>query len=153
MYITWDLLYTKRYTKRVRTAAPAWLCIFHYVKFRVCKQLLKIKWWEGFLHKPGLPHVDSFSCSLSLPLLFRLIPWNTEAHRVYLLARASETHARGNQRRGTLCYSSGGLWPKVDSASSMSGTLLVFHVNQVNQPLFSTHFPTTLFFPNLILYF
>ena len=29
---------------------------------------------EGFLHKPGLPRVDSFSCSLSLPLLFRPIP-------------------------------------------------------------------------------
>ena len=87
------------------------------------------------------------------PSPFQADPWNTEAHRVYLLARASETHARGNQRRGTLCYSSGGLWPKVDGASSMSGTLLAFHVNQVNQPLFSTHFPTTRYFPNLILYF
>ena len=32
------------------------------------------------------------------------------------------------------------------------GTLLVFHVNQVIQPLFSTNFPTTLF-PNFSLYF
>ena len=32
------------------------------------------------MHKPGLPRVDSFSCSLSLPLFFRLIPWNAEAH-------------------------------------------------------------------------
>ena len=99
-----------------------------------------------FLYKLGLPPVDSFSLSLSLPLLFRLIPWNAEAHRVYLLAPASETHGRGSPRRGTLCYSSGRLWPNVDGASSLSGTLLVFHVNQVNQPLFSTHFPTTLFF-------
>ena len=33
------------------------------------------------------------------------------------------------------------------------GTLLVFCVNQVIQPLFSTKFPTTLFLPNLSLYF
>ena len=105
------------------------------------------------MNKPGLPRVDSFSCSFSLPLLFRLIPWNAEAHRVYLLAWASKTHARGSPRQGTLRYSSGRLWPNIDGASSLSGTLLVFHVNQVNQPLFSTHFPTTLFFPNLILYF
>ena len=152
MYITWDLLYTKRSTKRVRTAAPAWLCIFHYVKFRVYKHLVNNK-VEEFLHKPGLPHVDSFTCSLSLPLLFRLIPWNTEAHRVYLLAWASETHMRGSPRRGTLRYSSGHLWPNIDGASSLSGILLVFHVNKVNQHLLSTHFPSTLFFPNLILYF
>ena len=75
------------------------------------------------------------------------------SHSLGLLARASETHARGSPRRGTLRYSSGCLWPNVDSASSLSGTLLVFHLNQVNQPLFSTNFPTTLFFPNLILYF
>ena len=67
-----------------------------------------------FLYKLGLPPVDSFSLSLSLPLLFRLIPWNAEAHRVYLLAWASETHARGSPRQGTLCYSSGRLWPNID---------------------------------------
>ena len=33
------------------------------------------------------------------------------------------------------------------------GVLLVFHVNQVFQPLFSTNFPTALFFSNLSLYF
>ena len=31
--------------------------------------------------------------------------------------------------------------------------LLVLHINQVIQPLFSTKFPSTLFFPNLIVYF
>ena len=61
----------------------------------------------GFLHKLGLLCVDSLSFSLSLPLLFRLIPWNAEAHRVYLFALASKTHVRGNPRRCTLCYSSG----------------------------------------------
>ena len=52
----------------------------------------------GFLHKLGLPHVNSFSLSfsLSLPLFFRLIPWNTEGPRVYLFAQASETHTRGS---------------------------------------------------------
>ena len=53
----------------------------------------------------------SLSFSLSLPLLFRLIPWNTEALHVYLFARASKTHVRGNPRRGTLRYSSGHQWP------------------------------------------
>ena len=54
------------------------------------------------------PPVSSF---LSL-LLFRLIPvWSIEAHRVYLFAQASKIHVRGSPRRGTLCYSSGRLWP------------------------------------------
>ena len=59
-----------------------------------------------------LPRVKtlSLSFSLSLPLLFRLIPWNTEAHRVYLFALASKTHVRGTPRRGTLRYSSGRRW-------------------------------------------
>ena len=38
---------------RVRTAAPAWLCIFHYVKRKIYKLLLKIKLWV--LQKLGLP--------------------------------------------------------------------------------------------------
>ena len=47
-----------------------------------------------------------------LSLLFRLIPvWSTEARHVYLFARASETHVRGNPRQGILRYSSGCLWP------------------------------------------
>ena len=74
----------------------------------------------GFLHKLGLLCVDSLSFSLSLPLLFRLIPWNTEALRVYLFAWASKTHVRGSPRQGTLCYSSGRLWPNVDVASFLS---------------------------------
>ena len=41
----------------------------------------------------------------------------------------------------------------VDSANSFTWNFIVFHVNQVIQPLFSTNFPTTLFFPNLSLYF
>ena len=62
----------------------------------------------------------SLSFSLSLPLHFRLIPWNAEALLVYLFARASKTHVRGSPRRGTLCYSTGCLWPNIDSASFLS---------------------------------
>ena len=74
----------------------------------------------GFSHKLGLPRVDSLSFSLSLPLLFRLIPWNAEALHVYLFAQASKTHTRGSPRQGTLRYSSGCLWPNVDGASFLS---------------------------------
>ena len=70
----------------------------------------------GFLHKLGLPCVNSLSFSLSLPLFFRLILWNLEALCVYLFARASKTHARGSPTRGTLRYSRGCLWPNVDGA-------------------------------------
>ena len=75
-----------------------------------------------FLGNLAPPHVNSLSLSfsLSLPLLFRLIPWNTEALRVYLFARASKTHARGSPRRSTLRYSSGRLWPNIDGASFLS---------------------------------
>ena len=62
----------------------------------------------------------SLSFFLSLPLLFRLIPWNAEALRVYLFARASKTHARGSPRQGTLRYSSGRLWHNIDGASFLS---------------------------------
>ena len=74
----------------------------------------------GFLHKLGLSHIDSFSVSLFLPLFFKLIPWNTEALRVYLFAQASKTHMRGSPRQGTLRYSSGCLWPNIDGASFLS---------------------------------
>ena len=46
--------------------------------------------------------------------------WNIEAHRVYLFAWASKTHARGSPRRGTFRYSSGRLWPYVDGVSPLS---------------------------------
>ena len=62
----------------------------------------------------------SLSFSLSLPLFFRLIPWNAEALCVYLFAWASNTHVRGSPRWDTLCYSSGRLWPNIDGASVLS---------------------------------
>ena len=63
--------------------------------------------------------------------IFWLIPiWSIEAHRVYLFAWASKTHARGSPRRGTLRYSSGCLWPYVDGVSLLSEALLAFYVNQ-----------------------
>ena len=60
------------------------------------------------------------SLSFSLPLLFRLIPWNAEALCVYLFAQASKIHTRGSPRQGTLRYSSGCLWPNIDGASFLS---------------------------------
>ena len=107
---------------RVRTAVPAWLCIFHYVKLRVYKHLLKIKLWDfcRSLASPVSPLSLSLSFSLSLPLFFRLIPWNTEALCVQFSARASKTHVRGSPRQGILCYLSRCLWPYVDGASPLS---------------------------------
>ena len=81
--------------------------------------------------------------SLSVSLFLPLPPSPFQAEfpsGVYLLALASKTHVRGSPRRGILRYSSERQWPNVDGASSLSGTLLVIHVNQVNQPLFSTKF-------------
>ena len=123
---------------RVRTAAPAWLCIFHYAKLRVYKHLFKIKLWV-FLHKLGSPCVDSLSLFLPLPisLFFRLIPWNAEALHVYLFAWASKTHSRGSPRRGTLCYSSGHLWPNVDGTSFLSWDCISFLCKPRNISLFS----------------
>ena len=50
---------------RARTAATAWLCIFHYVKLRVYKHLLKIKLW-GFCTSLASP-VSTLSLFLPLP--------------------------------------------------------------------------------------
>ena len=75
-----------------------------------------------------------------------------EAHHIYLLALASKTHARGSPRRGTLHYSSGRRWLTLTVQVLCLETLLVFHVNQVIQHLFSSKFPTTLFFPNLFIF-
>ena len=72
----------------------------------------------GFCIRLASPMLTlSLSFFLSLPLLFRLIPWNAEALRVYLFARASKTHARGSPRRGTFPYSSGHKWPNEDGAN------------------------------------
>ena len=79
--------------------------------------------------------------------------WSIEARRVYLFAWASKTQARGSPRWGTLRYSRGHLRPTETVQAPCLGTLLVFHVNQVIQHLFSTKFPTTLFFPNLSFIF
>ena len=68
------------------------------------------------------------------------------------LSRLLRSTRGGAQGGAPPRYLRGCRWPNVDGASSLSGTLLAFHINQVIQPLFSTHFPTTLFLPNLILY-
>ena len=85
-------------------------------------QFLRPASQTGFLETwPPLCQISlSLSFSLSLPLLFRLIPWNAEAHRVFLFALASKTHMRGSPRRGTLHYSSRRRWPNVDGANLLS---------------------------------
>ena len=121
---------------RVRTAAPAWLCIFHYVKLRVYKHLLKIK-LGGFCTSLASPMSTlSLSFSLSLPLFFRLIPWNAEALCVYLFAWASNTHVRGSPRWGTLPYSSGHLWPNIDGVIFLSWDFISFPCKPRNISLF-----------------
>ena len=100
-----------------------------------------------------VPGKTGFSRVVFSHSLFWLIPiWSMESCHVYLLSLAFKTHVRGSPRQGTLCYSSGHQWPTEVVQTPCLGVLFVFHVNQVIQPLFSTNFPTTLFFPNLSLY-
>ena len=144
-------MYTKRYTKRVRTAAPAWLCIFHYVKFRVHKHFLNNK--VGGVFAQAWPPPCRFFLLLPLPPSpFQAHPLEHRGSPSLLTCPGFRDPCKREPKAGHFRYSSGCLWPNVDGASSLSGTLLVFHLNQVNQPLVSTHFPTTLFLPNLILY-
>ena len=134
---------------RVRTAAPAWLCIFHYVKLRVYKHLLKIKLWGFCTSLASLMSILSLSLSLSLLLFFRLIPWNTEALCIQFSAWASKTHARGSPRRGTIHYSSGHLWPTWTEQVSCLVILLAFCANQGISSLFLSSIFLTVF---LLLY-
>ena len=93
-----------------------------------------------------------FPMSFFSPFFGRIPIWGVEAHHVYLFVLASKIPKRESPRQGTLRYSNGRRWPNVDGASSLSGTLLVFHVIQVIQPLSLLNFPTILLFLNLILY-
>ena len=70
-----------------------------------------MKLWGFCTSLASLRSILSLSFSLSLPLFFRRIPWNTESLCVQCSAWASKTHARGSPRRGTLHYSSGRRWP------------------------------------------
>ena len=91
----------------------------------------------------------SFFLSYSI---FWLIPiWSIEAHHVYLVAWASKTHERGSPRRGTLSYSSGRLWPYVDSGSFLTEALLAFYANQGIQPLSLLYSLNCKLFPSLSL--
>ena len=142
---------------RVRAADPAWLCFLH---LSLCtpqsiKASLKNKVMDQF-HESLVPPYQFFlslSFSLSLPLFFRLIPWNTESLCVQFSAWASKTHARGSPRRGTLHYSSGRLWPTRTEQVCCLETLLAFCVNQGISVSFLLYFFTTLFFSNLSLNF
>ena len=72
---------------------------------------------------------------------------------MYTYALVSKTHAKGSTRQDTTTIQTGdgGLTQMVQTTCLEA--LLVLHINQVIQPLFSTKFPSTLFFPNLIVYF
>ena len=108
-----------------------------------------------FLHKLGLPRVDSLSLFLPLPPSpFQADPLECRGSPSLLicpgLLRLSREGAQGGAP-SAIQAGAGGLTQVVQTPCL--GTLLLFHENQVIQPLFSTNFPTTLFFPNLSLYF
>ena len=70
--------------------------------------------------------------------IFWLIPiWGIEASRVYLFAWASKIHVRGSPRWGTLRYSSGHLWPYIDSSSPLSRGFIGFLCKPRNTASFS----------------
>ena len=105
--------------------------LFLYVQLGVYKLILKNSFWSL---APMLGLLMSFFSPF-----FSWIPiWGMEAHHVYLLVPAFKIHTRGSPRRGTPRYSRGRRWPNVDGASSLSGTLLASHINQLIQPSFST---------------
>ena len=118
---------------RVRAADPAWLCIIHWslCTTKSIKAFLENKEMGQFLGNlaPPASTLSPFF-SLSLPLFFRLIPWNTEALCIHFSARASKTPVRGSPRQGTLRYSSRCLWPTWTEQVSCLETLLAFRVNQ-----------------------
>ena len=58
---------------RVRPAAPAWLCISHYVKLRVYNHLLKIKLWGFCTSVASLMSIISLFLPLP-PSLFQADP-------------------------------------------------------------------------------
>ena len=112
-------------------------------------QLLELVSW-----KSGSPCIDflSLSFSLSVPLLLRQNSHlECEVSPRLLTCQASKTHARGSPRRGTLCYSSGCLWPYVDSGSFLTEAFLAFYANQGIQPLSLLYSLNCKLFPSLSL--
>ena len=158
-------MYTARCAERkpgLDKSQGCWRCIIlYYALISLYNQKYKRPFWTiedaSVTGKTGFPRVESlslpFSPSPSLSFSGWIPIWSMEAHQIYLLALASKTNERGSPRRGTLRYSNRRQWPNIDGTSSLSGFFLVFHVNQVIQPLFSTNFPTILFLLNLFLYF
>ena len=128
---------------RVRAADPAWLCIIHWslCTTKSIKAFLENKEMGQFLGNlaPPASTLSPFF-SLSLPLFFRLIPWNTEALCIHFSARASKTPVRGSPRGGTLCYSSGHLWPYIDDVSPLSRGFIGFLCKPRNTASFLPYF-------------
>ena len=116
--------------------------LFLYVQLGVYKLLLKIKLrvWHQCLAPPCrsfLPFLAEFPSGAQRLSVSTYLPWRLRPMR------------EGAQ---ALCYSSGCRWPTQTVQTPCLGVLLVLRINQVIQPLFSTDFPTTLFFSNLSPY-
>ena len=104
--------------------------LFLYVQLGVYKLILKVESSESCTDA-GLPHVVLFSpFSAEFPSGAGRLTTSTYLSR---LLRSVRERAQGG---GTLRYSNGRRWPNVDGTSSLSGTLVAFHVNQVIQPPF-----------------
>ena len=126
-------------------------CIFLYVKLRVFKDLLKIKLWVFAQAWP--PSCQFFlSFSLLLPLVFKVILSKTDALCIQFSAQASNTHERGSPRWGTLCYSSGRLWPTRTEQVYCLETLLAILCKPRNISLIlSSNFLMAVLPPSIIL--
>ena len=119
--------------------------LFLYVQLGVYKLLLKIKlWvWHQCLAPPCcffLPFQAEFPSGAQRLSVSTFLPW---------LLRPSREEAQGGSP-SAIQVGTSGLHRRLQAPCL--GALLVSCVNQVIQPLFSTNFPTTLFFPNLSLY-
>ena len=126
---------------RVRAADPAWLCIIHWslCTTKSIKAFLENKEMGQFLRNlaPPASTLSPFF-SLSLPLFFRLIPWNTEALCIHFSAQASKTHARGSQRWGhPPLFKWAPVALHIDGASFLSWDLISFPCKPRNISLFS----------------
>ena len=150
-------MFSERYAVRkpdiykVRTADPSCLCIFRYVKLRVYKHLLKIKLWGFCTSLTSLMSILSLFLPLT-PSRLQADLWKTEALCVRFSARASKTHARGSPRWGTLCYSSGRLWPTRTEQVYCLETLLAILCKPRNISLIlSSNFLMAVLPPSIIL--
>ena len=131
-----------------------WLCIFY---FPLCtskgiKDPFELK-SMGLAHWSSLVSLcQSFSLSLPLPLLFRLIPWSMEAPSVLLSAWVSKTQS-GRRSAPSLPQETGRApVASVNRANFLSRSFIGFLCKPRNICLFlSSIFLSSTFFPYLCL--